>query len=180
MKRTAAILAASGLALTLSLPGWGQVKELPKQTVNVSGTVETIDHTSRAVSLKTSDGKFVSIDVPQSAKRFDEVKIGDKVSVTYNNNVIVRVKPPGEAPVDTASSTSSMGEQERPGGTATMQRTMTATVAATDKAAESMTFVGPNGWKYSRHVVDPKVFDQVKAGDKIDITWSTDVTIKVE
>ncbi len=61
-----------------------------------------------------------------------------------------------------------------------MQRTMTATVAAIDKTAESMTFVGPNGWKYSRHVVDPKVFDQVKVGDKIDITWSTDVTITVE
>ena len=31
---------------------------------------------------------------------------------------------------------------------------------------------GPNGWKYSRRVVDPKVFDQVKVGDKVDIIWS--------
>lgn len=180
MQRATAILTASALALALSLPGWAQVKELPKQTVTVSGTVETIDHVKRSVNIKTPDGKFVSLDVPQSAARFNEVKVGDKVSATYNNNVFVRLKPPGEAAVDTATGTSTMGQEARPGGTATLQRTMTASIAAIDKSASSMTFVGPNGWKYSRHVVDPKVFDQVKVGDKIDITWNTDVTITVE
>ena len=101
MKRIPAILTASGLALALSLPGWAQVKELPKETVTVKGTVETIDHSKRSVNIKTADGKFVSLDVPQSAKRFDEVKVGDKVSATYNNNVIVRLKPPGEPAVNT-------------------------------------------------------------------------------
>ena len=56
---------------------------------------------------------------------------------------------------------------------------MTATIGAIDKSASSMTFVGPNDWKYSRHVVDPKVFDQVKVGDQVDITWITDVTVAV-
>ena len=52
-----------------------------------------------------------------------------------------------------------------------------------DKSASSMTsmtFVGPDGWKYSRRVADPKAFDQVKVGDRVDITWSTDFTIAVE
>jgi hypothetical protein len=43
---------------------------------------------------------------PESATRFNEVKVGDKVSITYNNNVSARVKPPGEADVDTGSATS--------------------------------------------------------------------------
>jgi len=43
-----------------------------------------------------------------------------------------------------------------------------------------MTFVGPNAWKYSRRVVDPTVFDQVKVGDKVDITWSTEVNFAVQ
>ena len=43
-----------------------------------------------------------------------------------------------------------------------------------------ISFEGPNGWKYSRRVVDPKVFDQVKVGDKVDIIWSTDLTVAVE
>jgi uncharacterized OB-fold protein len=57
---------------------------------------------------------------------------------------------------------------------------MTATVDAIDKIASSITFVGPNGWKYSRHIVDPTVLDKVKVGDKVDITWNTDVTVAVQ
>ena len=58
---------------------------------------------------------------------------------------------------------------------------MTVTVDAIEqKSASSITFAGPNGWKYSRHVVDPTVFDKVKVGDKVDITWNTDVTVTVQ
>jgi hypothetical protein len=56
---------------------------------------------------------------------------------------------------------------------------MTATIDSIDKSASSMTFSGPNGWKYSRHIVDPDVLDKVKVGDKVDITWATDVTVVV-
>ena len=180
MRRVNTILSVSGLVLALSLPGWAQVQTLPTQTVTISGTVATIDHAKRVVNIKTSDGKFETVDVPAGAKRFDELKVGDKVSLVYNNNVSARVKPPGEAPVDTGSTATTAGQQTRPGVTAVVQRTMTVTVDAIDKSASSITFAGPNGWKYSRHVVDPTVFDKVKVGDKVDITWNTDVTVTVQ
>ncbi len=82
--------------------------------------------------------------------------------------------------MDTASKTSTMGQEAQPGGTAGVERTMTATVDAIDKDASSITFVGPNGWKYSRHVADPEVLDKLKVGDQVDITWNTNVTVAVE
>jgi hypothetical protein len=179
MKRVTAILGTFGLVLALSLPSWAQVKQLPTHTVTLSGTVEAIDHAKRILSIKTDDGKFETLEVPQSAKRFDELKIGDKVSVTYNNNVSVRLKPPGEAAVDTGIATQTTGG-ERPGGTIAVVRTMTATIGAIDKSAPSITFVGPNGFKYTRRVVDPDVLDKVKVGDQVDITWNTDLTVSVE
>jgi antitoxin (DNA-binding transcriptional repressor) of toxin-antitoxin stability system len=182
MKRLKAILSASGLVvLALSLPSWAQLtRTLPTQTVTLSGTVETIDHARRVVNIKTPDGKFQTIDVPESAKRFDEVKVGDKVSITYNNTVSARLKPPGEPAVNTATTSSTAGQGERPGGTAAVERTMTATISAIDKSASSITFTGPNGWKYSRRVVDPTVLDKIKAGDQVDITWDTNVTVAVQ
>jgi hypothetical protein len=177
MKRVNAILSASGLVLALALPSWAQeVKQLPTQTVTLSGTVETIDQSRRMVNIKKADGTFETVDVPAGVQRFDELKVGDKVSVTYNNNVSARLKPPGEAPVDTGNKTLTPTQS---GGAAGVQRTMTATISAIDKGASSMTLVGPNGWKYSRHVVDPTVFDKVKVGDQVDITWNTDVTVAV-
>jgi len=57
---------------------------------------------------------------------------------------------------------------------------MTATITGIDKSASSITFTGPNGWKYSRRVVDPTVLDKVKVGDLVDITWDTNVTVAVQ
>src|SRR6516164_5078632 len=182
MRRLNAILSAAGLVgLALSMPSWAQLtKTLPTQTVTISGTVETIDHARRVVNIKTPDGKFQAVDVPKSATRFDELKVGDNVSITYNNTVSARLKPPGEAVVNTQTGTSTAGQGERPGGTAAVQRTMTATVSDIDKSASSITFTGPNGWKYSRRVVDPTVLDQIKVGDQVDITWDTNVTVSVQ
>ena len=57
---------------------------------------------------------------------------------------------------------------------------MTATITGIDKSASSISFTGPNGWKYSRRVVDPAVLDKVKVGDQVDITWDTNVTVAVQ
>ena len=181
MKRLNTILSASGLlVMALSLPSWAQTRTLPTQTITLSGTVETIDHAKRMVNIKTPDGKFETVDVPPAAKRFDELKVGDKVSITYNNTVSARLKPPGEAPVNTATGTTTAGQGERPGGTASQERVMTVTITGIDKNASSITFTGPNGWKYSRRVVDPTVLDKVKVGDQVDITWDTNVTVAVQ
>ena len=181
MKGVNPILTAAAVVLALSLPSWAQLtRTLPTQTVTLSGTVESIDKEKRIVKIKTPDGNFETIDVPPAAKRFDELKVGDRVSITYNNTVSARLKAPGEAPVNNATGATTAGQRERPGGTATMERTMTVTVSAIDKGASSVTFTGPNGWKYSRRVVDPAVLDKVKVGDKVDITSDTNVTVSVQ
>ena len=182
MKRGNVTLSAVGLVLALSMPSWAQQlqRTLPTQTVTLSGTVETIDRGKRVVNVKTPDGKFETVDVPPGAKRFDELKVGDKVSITYNNTVSARLKQPGEPQVNTATGATTAGQGERLGGTASQERTMTATITAVDKSAPSITFTGPNGWKYSRRVVDPTVLDKVKVGDQVDITWDTNVTVAVQ
>ena len=171
------ILTAVALVLAVAQPCWAQTRELPTQTTTIAGTIETIDTNKRAVNIKTPDGKFVAVNVPQSVKRFDDLRVGNKVKATYNNNVMVRVKAPGEAAIDSADSDYTDAQTGR---TQTMVRRMTATVVGIDRAASSISFEGPNGWNYSRRVVDPAVFDQVKVGDKVDITWNTDLTIAVE
>jgi len=97
-----------------------------------------------------------------------------------NNTVSARLKPPGEAAVNTATGSSTAGQGERPGGTASQERVMTVTITGIDKSAQSITFTGPNGWKYSRRVADPTVLDKVKVGDQVDITWDTNVTVAVQ
>jgi hypothetical protein len=177
MKQGTTMLTTLALVLGVALPAWAQVKELPPQTTTIAGVIETIDQSRRAMNIKTADGSFVAVNVPMTVRRFNEFKVGQKVKATYNNNVMVRLKPPGEADVDTADT--SYSSQTASGGAGKMVRRMTASIVDIDKNTSSISFEGSNGWKYSRHVVDPTVFDQVKVGDKVDIIWNTDLTIDV-
>ena len=129
--------------------------------------MEAIDQAKRVVTIKTDAGELETVDVPEGAKRFNELKVGDKVKATYNNTVIAILKQPGEPPVDTSRTLRTGGEGERPGGSMAMERRMTVNVDAIDKSKSSITFVGPNGWKYSRVVTDPNVLDMLKVGDKM-------------
>jgi len=174
MSQRTIILTAFALALPLALPAFAQVRELPTQTRTVTGTIETIDQSKRAMNIKTADGEFVAITAPASVKRFGDLKVGNHITATYNNNVMASVKPPGEPDVDTVEASDT---KDQSSGSHSLIRKMTATVVALDKNASSISFEGVNGWKYSRRVVDPTVFDQVKVGDKVDITWNTELTV---
>jgi hypothetical protein len=177
MKRAMTMLSALAVVCALALPSWAQVKELPTDTKTIAGTIETINNSTRVMRIKTDDGKLVPFYVPEKVQRFNEFKVGDKLKVTYNNSVIVRLKPPGEAAVNTADPTYAKGATS---GTAETVRRMTATIVELDRNASSITFAGPDDWKYSRRIADPTVFDKVKVGDRVDIVWNTDLTIARE
>ena len=180
MKRTIAAFAWVVLAMALAAGAPAQVKEVPGDTVTVSGTVEAIDHTSRVLTLKSDqDGEFTTVDVPAGARRFDEIKVGDKVTARYYDNVTVRLKSPGEAPVNKVESAVTPGGGAKPGATVAAQHTMTAVVEAIDPKVPSITFKGPKGWKYSRRILDKNVLKQVKVGDQVDFTWTEAVMIEV-
>jgi hypothetical protein len=178
-------LETAGIALAMGMLSWpgaalAQIKEVPGERVTQTGTVEAIDHQSRTLTLRQPAGTFVTVDVPTDVTRFDSIKVGDKVTATYYDNVVVRKKAPGEAPVDKLSGAVTPTEGAKPGGTVGAQRTMTATVEAIDPKVPSISFKGPNGWKYSRRVQDKNVLKEVKVGDQVDFTWTEAVQISVE
>ena len=179
MKRSILAFPSLLLAMAVATQAPAQVKELPGESVTVSGTVVAIDHTSRALTLRNEVGDLVTLDVSEQVKRFPEIKIGDKISARYYDNVTVRLKKPGEAAVNTASAAVTPGKGAKPGATVATQRTMTAVIDAIDAKVPSISFKGPQGWKYSRKVLDKEVLKQVKVGDKVDFTWTDALIIEV-
>ena len=167
------------LALALAVSAGAQIKEVPGDAVTVSGTVEAIDHSSRVLTFKNEKGDMVTLDVPSDVKRFPEIKVGDKITARYYDNVTVRLKKPGEAAVNTGAAAVTPGTGAKPAKTVASQRTMTAVIEAIDPKVPSITFKGPQGWSYSRHVLDKDVLKQVKVGDQVDFTWTEAVMISV-
>jgi Cu/Ag efflux protein CusF len=161
----AVILAGASAYAQVSKTVTGEVR-------TTTGTVEAIERSSREVTIKKDDGTYTVVEVPQGAVRFDAMKIGDKVSFRYYENIVLRLKAPGEKDTDTSGAALTPAPGSGPSGTMAKQRTITATITAIDPAVPSITFSGPNGWKYSSRVQDKKALAKVKVGDKVEITWT--------
>jgi hypothetical protein len=177
-------LSAAALALLLASPmatqAAAQSKTLTGETRTVTATVEAVDAKTRTLTLKGPEGNYVDVEAGPDVKRFNEIKVGDKITARYYENVVLRVKPAGEASVNSDTAGASAGAGAKPAGTVAAQRTITATITAIDPAVPSITFTGPHDWKYSSRVQDKDALAKVKVGDKVDITWTAALLVSLE
>lgn len=180
MKRIVGVLVAAVIMVPVARTAMAQSKTITGETKVVTATVEAIEASSRTLTLKNPDGTYLTTTVPETMKGFSEIKVGDKVSARYYENIVIRMKQPGEKDVDTASAAATPSGTAQPGGTAAKQRTITATITAIDQSVPSITFTGPNGWKYSSKVQDKMALAKVKVGDKVDITWTEALLVSLE
>jgi hypothetical protein len=180
MKRLVVGVIAAAVLVSTARTVMAQAKTYGSEMRTETATVEAIEAASRTVTLKKPDGTYVTTVAGPEIKRFGEIKIGDKVTARYYDNVVVRLKRPGEPDVDTGGKATTPSEQAMPGGTKAKQRTITASITAIDPNVPSVTFTGPNGWKYTSRVQDPSALAKVKVGDKVDIVWTEALLVSVE
>jgi len=169
----AALVASLGTAAA-------QSRTIPGEKRTISGTVETIDHATRQVTVKKADGTYEVFNVPQTVKRFDMLKVGDQVKATHYENIVLQVQQPGAKPVDRAARDVATAAEKGLGGTLAHQRTITATITAIDPQVPSISFTGPQGFKYSTRVKDAAALAKVKVGDKVDITWTEATLVTID
>lgn len=181
MKALSAGLITTALLLSpLARTAGAQTKTLTGDVTTVTATVEAVNASTRTVTLKGPKGNFVDVVAPASVARFSEIKVGDKLTARYYDNIVLRLKPAGEKSVDSDEAALTKGAGAKPGATAATQRTITATITEIDQAVPSITFSGPNNWKYSSKVEDKKALAKVKVGDKVDITWTEALLVSFE
>jgi hypothetical protein len=178
MQRPTIIVAAALLAVAAGTAR-AQVKTVEGKTEFVTVTVEAIDRTTRQLTVKKADGSHEVFYVPDAIKRFDMVKVGDKVTAKYYENMVLQVKAAGEKDIDKTSG-GIVRSEDKPSGTASHQRVITATITAIDPNVPSITFSGPQGWQYSSRVKDKNALAKVKVGDKVDITWTEALVLSLD
>jgi hypothetical protein len=180
MKRWVVGIIAAAVLMSTARTAMAQAKTVGSEMQVETATVEAIEAASRTLTLKKPDGTLVAIVAGPDIKRFDEIKIGDKVTARYYENIVVRLKRPGEPDVDKKVKTTTGSEQALPGGTKARQRTITATITAIDPSIPSVTFTGPNGGTYTSKVQDTEALAKVKVGDKVDIVWTLAVLVSLQ
>jgi hypothetical protein len=101
MVKHVAVWSCVGLLLTTPAIGVAQQpQDTVRNQVTLQGTVQAVDQTARTVTVRGSQGNIVTLDVPTSVTRLDQVKVGDMITVTYSDRIGVRLHPAGAPEVD--------------------------------------------------------------------------------
>jgi Cu/Ag efflux protein CusF len=168
----AAAIIAGGLALNVGR-AWAQYGPLPvvgaQQKKVITAVVTAIDLNTRHVTLRGPNGN-VTVHVSDQIQNLDQLKVGDRVRVTYYESLVLAGKKAsvGDKSVK-AMSTSQIADERGQGGGAAGQRTVVvvAKVYAIDKPAGLITLKGPQGNFRTFKVKDPSVLTHFTIGDNV-------------
>lgn len=180
MKQTVLVTLGVATATLLAATTYAQMPKPLTESVTATATIEAIDRTNRLVTLKGEKGNVVTVLADENVKRFDQLKVGDKVTATYYESIAVNVRKPGDPAPTTGTSGAVTRTAEVPGATAAVQETVTVTVQSIDKATQSVTVKREDGSVVSMRVKNPQYLDAVKVGDTVDVTYTKGLLLKAE
>lgn len=194
MKRMVIGILAVMLVLPIATGGWaqetaakpiGEAEPASWKTdtmVKETTTVAAIDQSTRMVTLKASTGEEFTFKAGPHIQNLAQVEVGDEVKFAYYESLAVRVLKKGEAgsAVGEAGVVTRAETAGKPAGFAMREKTVLATIASIDKKAKTATLKVEDGKSVTVTPRDPERLDQVKVGDRLEITRTEEVAVRVE
>ncbi len=175
-------LAALAVLAVLPLAAPAQTPVTLTDVVEVTATIDAIDHSARLVTLTDEEGETETILCGPEVKRFDELKVGDTVTFRYYESIAYAIRKPGQ-PSSLPGETDlaiTRGQGPRPGGTIAQRETTSVTIKAIDTQVPSVTVLTGDGRTVSFKVEDKNNLKDVNVGDTVEITYTEAVAISVK
>ena len=149
-------------------------------TVTATATIQKIDPATRSVTLRNDKGEEDTFVAGPDVQRFSELKVGDKIRLTYHESLVFQLRKAGTPSRGSVDELAAGRLKAQPGGAIGAQQTRTVTVKAVDPTVPSITVVAEDGRTITRKVEDRKNIEDVKPGDRIDITYTQAIAVNVE
>lgn len=158
-------------------PDQTTVKGLTKMTATVVG----IDKATRTVTLKTHKGKVVELEVTNEARNFDQLALGDIVTVAYSEALTLSLmKEKGQASHTERGTEQRSASGAKPGGMLGREVTIIADVVGVNHKAKTVTLRGPKGNTVDLKVEDPERLKRLHKGDQVEAVYTEALAITVE
>jgi Cu/Ag efflux protein CusF len=148
--------------------------------VKLTGIVKAIDREKKMVTVEGSGGRTVVIDAT-NARNLDQLKVGDRVNLTYAEEVALFVRKSDEPPSLTESQSVELAPKgEKPGGLITKIIEVTGNVESIDTNNRTIELKGPAG-NVRTYKVSPeaKRFNEIKRGDQVVLRVTQAVALSV-
>jgi hypothetical protein len=144
--------------------------------------VEAVDHATRTVTLKGSEGRPRTLKVDTAVRNFAQVQQGDQVlAESYEETAIVVRSSAAQPTAGEAGGVAVAPRGAKPGVADVETRGMTATVEAIDLQHRTVTLRGPQGNAVTLQVgAQVKQCEQGKVGDEVMVRHTEAVAITVQ
>lgn len=153
------------------------------EVVQASAVVEAIDAATRRVRLKAPDGRSMMVQAGPSVQNFEQVRVGDRVTVRYTEALAAEVVKPGTPTSGATVSSDRAAPGARPGGAESVTLRGVVKVVTVDTVNHTVDIVGLDGATRKVVVRDPKAREFIrglKAGDDVQLTFTEAVAVAVE
>lgn len=147
----------------------------------LTGEVTVVNPKTRLMTIKTPAGVYEVLNVPESIEGIDEIDIGDEVTITATEAVLVGVEkgPLGGTPAAVATRTVQPVAGEDRAASVVDDITAYGTVEEVNKAASTVTVRGTEGPLLLK-VRDPMLLTDLSAGDVITAHYRRVVTGEIK
>lgn len=164
------------------------VAEGPSETaavqVTAEGQVVALDSPSRLITLRDSAGNEVQVHADETVRNFEQIRVGDVVTLDYVRAVTVDIQPAGSAEpgayIKQDQDVAKTGERPRLGTREVV--TVLAPIRAIDTANNTVTVEGPRGNVVTLDVVRPEHqarLGQLKVGDMLRVAFTEAAAVQV-
>jgi Cu/Ag efflux protein CusF len=172
-KRALSLALSAALVAGAAVPGAVLSQEVEPVIAEMSGSylqgnVMVVNTETRLMTLKDADGAYHVLQVPPQVTGIDQIKIGDKVTITEISSALIGLTP-ADAGTPIAMDTTMEVDRDagsKPSGTMTETLTVTGEIVGVDQAAGTVTVKGPNQTR-TFDVDDPALLEGVKVGDGV-------------
>ena len=147
--------------------------------VTRTATIVAIDKANRIVTLKGEKESNITVKAPEQMEGFDSLKVGDQVTATYFEAVVVRVRKPGDPPASPDPETTVTRKDRTAGSEVRRQQTYTVTIESLDMTGRTVRVKRGQEPAMTLAVREPKNLQGLKAGDTVDVTFYESLLVKV-
>lgn len=157
-------------------PATAQAPNVVNRESTVTGTVDSIQRSSRVVTFRKDGNVMQSVYVDPTVTVFDNLKVGDVVTVRYVESVIVQTRRdarPSE-PRDTTE------EARKAGAESVIQQVKAVvTIDEIDSQGLFVSYRTQDGVRARRAVTDKRLLEGIRAGDRIEITLTRERAVDI-
>lgn len=143
----------------------------------MTGTVDRIERFTRVVEVRGQDNVVQSVYVDPTVTSFDDLKIGDVVTIRSIESVIVQVRPEAKPTgiVDSTEAARKAGDEN-----VLQQLKAVVTVETVDPQGLSVTYRTHDNRRVIRTVLDKRLLEGLRPGDRIEITLTRARAVNIE